>query len=531
MTVPARLLIAAVSAAALLCGCGMQDARAQEAAGKGVTPADLVPVRSIAENSISNLHAQGDTLWVGAALDVTADGGQTWNRADVDSLDGPPRVFSLDVEGSVVWAGLGTSAETAADDQPPTAAGFVFSRDAGETWTYREPPLDEQVDTTVTYGGSVLPALPVVVPQQSPPYDIDYHPATGTVWTAGWASGLRRSADGGETWERIVLPPDTLDTLHPDSSYSFSVGPERTRGEEANNHLGFSVLVDETGTVWAGTAAGLNRSSNGAFYSPDSLIWRRFTYDGTAQNVVSNWVISIEEQPVSDERNPVWIASWPTDVPGEQYGLTVTRDGGQTFETVLIGEKVNDIAFRGDTVYAAGDRGLFISTDDGATWRIKRDFRVGADSDRAVRPDVNVFAVATTPDAVWLGTNDGLLKSTDGGDRWTVFRTSVPTRPETPDDRQPRVDVYAYPNPYSPAKDRYVRIRYDLSTSSHIRIRIFDYGMNLVTTVTDERKSAGSREQIWDGTDSSGHRVANGTYLYAVETEEDTYWGKILVMQ
>ena len=146
------------------------------------------------------------------------------------------------------------------------------------------------------------PALPVVVPQQSPPYDIDYDPITGHVWVATWSGGIRRSEDDAQTWQRVVLPPDELDSIDPHSPYDFLVSPRI--GEERGhlNHMGFSVLVDEEGIAWAGTARGVNRSSDG-------LAWRRFSTDGTPGSLTGNWVISIEEQPIPG-RNPIWMATW-----------------------------------------------------------------------------------------------------------------------------------------------------------------------------------------------------------------------------
>ena len=92
---------------------------------------------------------------------------------------------------------------------------------------------------------------------------------------------------------------------------------------------------------------------------------------------------AIREQPVEGERNPVWIALVPAGVTAEysgaQYGVAVTRDGGQTFEQTLLGEQVFDFAFRGSTVYAAAARGLFASTDAGRSWTLVRDFYDAAD--------------------------------------------------------------------------------------------------------------------------------------------------------
>jgi len=294
------------------------------------------------------------------------------------------------------------------------------------------------------------------------------------------------------------------------------------------------VLVDEAGTVWAGTPKGINRSDDGG------LSWARTGYDGTPGSPPGSWTISIEEQPVPG-RNPVWFANWDAgpeveDAQGSRFGVSVTRDGGDTYEQALIGERIYDFAFRGQTVYAAGDGGLFISDDGGQTWRTVRDFYDPSQPDRFVRANATVFAVATTPEALWVGTSDGLLRSTDGGSTWRLFRTQVPldpadASPAVDPDAVPEVDAFAYPNPFSPAADRVVRIRYDLDGSTDVQVRVFDFGMNLVRDLTEGSQPGGAREVAWDGTDDDGARVANGVYLYAVEAGSETFWGKILVLE
>jgi hypothetical protein len=160
-----------------------------------------------------------------------------------------------------------------------------------------------------------------------------------------------------------------------------------------------------------------------------------------------------------------------------------------------------------------------------------RDFRDEAQPDRLVRPDVSVFSVATTRDALWVGTGDGLLRSTDDGFTWQLFRVEVPLHPDEPSDAVPDVETFAYPNPFSPAVNRFTRIRYELARADDVDIRIFDFGMNLVRRLIDESQSEGIREVTWDGTDDGGLRVANGPYFYAVRSGGDTFWGKILIIE
>lgn len=486
----------------------------------------------ISSNSVTNLHAEHDTVWVGPLADYSFDRGANWISSQADSLSiSRGRMFSIDVESENVWIGIGYSQRTTTSgsvDFVPTALGFTYSADGGRSWNFRLPQLDQPDDTVEVYGISRLKALPVIVPEQSPPFDVDYDPETGWVWTAAWASGIRRSEDNGRTWHRVVLPPDTLDEIRPDRQYNFPFAPERSPADEANNFLGFSVLVDETGTVWAGTAGGLNRSTDARTAGSDAS-WRRFHYDGTTSGLVGNWVTSIEEQPL-EGRNAIWAACWPATLEGEDFGITVTRDGGASFEQVLVGAKVYDFAFDGETVYAAGDDGLFISHDDGKTWETVHFFADSARPDRPVRRDATVYSVARTSTDLWVGTDDGLMQSADGGITWTLFRTEVPLHPANPTAAIPDVETFAYPNPYAPSSDGLLRIRFELSSSQAATVRIFDYSSSLIRTFEVADQSPGIREVVWDGTDDRGVNVANGVYFYTVEKKNETVSGKILVI-
>ena len=509
--------------------------------------ADLLPSPGILRNSVANLHAEGDSLWVGPFLNLTTDGGTTWQVADADSLAGfRNRVYSFDVEGEVVWAGLGISLNREIDgrmQEVDIARGFLVSEDGGRTWAYRsflapsdnDPAttgiLDLPGDTLIAYGDVLLPTLAITVPELSPPWDIDYDPITGDLWTASQLAGIRKSTDQGRTWQRIVLPPDTTAFLAPDLGYNFPffVQPVGISAPQFQglNFQAFAVLVDDEGRAWAGTVGGINRSTDGG------VSWQHFDL---SNGLPGNWVISIEEQTLPGREPVIWATTWPGNEPGGRFGVVVTRDGGETFEASLLGERVYDFAFQGEVVYAAGENGLFISEDGGRVWRTVRNFFDPTQPDRTFRPGARVFSVAVTNDALWVGTEDGLFKSLNGGLTWRVFRAEVPLSPDglpsvVPPEMVPRVEAYAYPNPFSPSVDRFVRIRYKLEADQPVEIRIFDFAMNLVRNLTEDRQVSGEREVSWDGTDNQGARVANAPYFYAIEAGGETFWGKILVLE
>ena len=506
-----------------LCLSGLAWAQDYDLLNKSVQV--IQPSDGIVNNSVSNLHGEENALWIGPFLNVTYDGGLNWFVSDNDSLQGSRnRIFSIDVEGDTLWLGLGFI-DDASGDGIQSAAGFLFSVDGGETFQYRQPQLDVPGDTEIQYGVSTLEALDVIVPQQSPPFDIDYDPITGDVWVAGWASGIRRSGDNGQSWERVVLPPDTLDAIHPDTLYDFKLEPRRgTLGWL--NHMGFAVLVDQEGFVWAGTPAGVNISNDGG------SSWSKVSADGSDSTLTGSWVISIEEQVLPDT-NAIWMATWNSGEAGQQgvFGITVTRNKGRTYQQVLRGERILDFAFDDGAVYAAGDNGLFISQDDGITWTTVRNFNDPTQPDRIIRADARALSVAIVGDDLWVGTTDGLLKSTDGGSTWKLFRVEVPLHPGQPTDAVPDVDVFAYPNPFSPVADQFVRIRFETADGTSSRIRVFDFGMNLVRELDVPARSAGIAEATWDGVDDDGLRVANGTYFYVVEVDGSSLWGKILVLE
>lgn len=526
-----RLLFIPVVLVVLATSASAQTDAAVDALGKfslSQSVTALEPSNGILSNSISNIGITGDSVWIGPYLNVTGDAGDSWEFADTPQLFGTQnRVFSLSVNGSIIIAGLGYN--DLANDGLQTAAGFLVSTDGGESFQFRSTDryLDAPGDTLVQYGASELSALDVIVPQQSPPYDIEYDPSTSTLYAAGWAAGVRRSTDLGVNWERVVLPPDDLDEIFVDSTYDFKIEPRR--GNLGNfNHMGFAVHVAGDGTVWAGTPLGVNRSTDGG------LSWKRTSADGTSTGLTGNWVVAIDERVHGAERS-IWLATWAaleTGDLGGRNGVSVTRDGGETYEQVLVGERFIDFAFDGDRIWVAGrESGLFYSDDDGKTWETIRDFPLASSSEREVKVGSDVLSVAAQNGVVWVGTSDGLLRSDNGGVTWRTFRVEVPLHPESESELVPDVETFAYPNPFSPIVDQFIRIRFEVPASGPVDVRIYDFRMNEIRRLPVETRDAGVHEFVWDGANGDGTRLSNGTYFYSVKAGGKKVWGKILLVE
>lgn len=485
------------------------------------------PFQSIKENSVSVMAAYGDTVWIGPGLNRNIANAMTWHFPEGATAvtDGPARVFSLSLSRDTVVAGLGYNAITESGNVQ-TGDGFHLSFDGGQTWLYSQQFIEEENDTAFVYGGQSYSKLPITVPQQSPPFELDHYGST--ILSANWASGIIRSRDFGESWERLILPPQSADSLVPGESYNFiSDGGSRYDPRFDQNLLGFAVLIDREKNVWTGTAGGLNISDNALFASTDNIRWNHIQVTGVNSGLTGNWIIDIKQQPSTGD---VWMTNWPSGLQtGEQYSVVRTSDGGKTFDRFLMDEKINDLGFKNSYIFAAGDNGLFISPDNGESW--ERVDRIQS-ANTFIKSEAGYLSVAAATDRVWIGTSDGIASTGDFGQNWQITRVDFPLQGGNQyQQRAPDVEAYAYPSPFSPGRHEIIRIKFQVDQQGKVRIRLFDFGMNLIREIENGSFNSGTYEAVWDGTDSRGLRVANGPVFYQVESPGNVIRGKFLVIE
>ena len=393
------------------------------------------------------------------------------------------------------------------------------------SWYYFDQPKDSSGDSTITWGGVDLRALPVTVLQNNVTYDI----AIGDryYWIASWAGGLRRlnRNDITKGWKRVPLPDDNQrQFLCGEQVENYQLNP-RDPPQGNHNHKVFSVMAYGD-TVWAGTANGINR---GIIDASGCIDWKHYSFP--LESMSGNWVIGMAKQEWNGRRT-IWAVTRAADQPEEESGVSYSHDDGETWHTasLLRGEYGYNIFALDSLVYVATRNGLWRTADNQSF----ANYRPAVDKPRSDQViDDDVYAVVHDRrtyygDALWIGTGDGMARSrlpSSNSSVWRIYRSIQSSN--TP---------YAYPNPFSPTVhnrmdgDGHVRFYYSAKKSSLIRLTILSFAMETVRTV-DFTRGEGQGTLKWDGRDDDGNLVANGTYFCNLFYDDASHWVKLVVVK
>jgi photosystem II stability/assembly factor-like uncharacterized protein len=479
----------------------------------------------LGSNSASTLLLSGDTLWVGSgrSLSFTADGGASWtNLANTGTFDDKP-ISAITIRGDEIWVATAYS-EKSDNEVIPFGGGLYYSIDHGRNWNYVAQPTDTGKVDTLIYGRNKIPSLAITITKANVTFGIGL--TSNTAWIASYYGMLRKSTDHGKTWVRVVLPPDSLDSISPLDTLSFNMSNSQGKLNlgQNRNHFLFAVHPSNDSLIWVGTAGGVNKSTDGG------VSWRKFNHRNQQQAICGDYIAAIKEQRFPN-RTVIWAVcnTGSPPEPGEGHGISYTDNGGDTWKRIVFNEFVRDVAFKDSIVYVATDGGLYRTTDMGNTL-----VRAGTIYDPIGRQRLTqnpVYAVDVKGDTVWAAGPDGVVytidsKSESFGTRWKIFRTYQPVENSG--------KTYSYPLPFSPANE-IVRLHYSTQgRTAAVTIRIFDFAMQPVRTLLRNAMRSGSSEldEIWNGNDDSSRRVANGVYFYRIEIEgSEAMWGKIFVLQ
>lgn len=447
-------------------------------------------VPRIQSNIVTDIVFIDNDVWFGTGrgLSMTPDNGLTFTNFEDEQI-GKGGISAVAYSDGVVWIATGYDTLISGENIP-AGGGLSWSDDFGQTWNFVPQPVDPNNEDSLGY-------KPTTTHINNITYDITIH--NSTVWIASWAGGLRKSDDFGLTW--TVVTPDGA---------SFDPVPN-------NNHKAFS-LVSTGDALWHGTAQGINKSTD------NGETW--INYNALNSGISGNFVTSMGKQETSGGAI-VWAATWIADDTEEFTAVSRTMNGGLTWDTFLEGEKVHNFGSDGDEIYAVSDNGLHKSSNRGDHWGTYP-WISSLDGTRIYTTEY--YSVGRKYGTLWVGTGDGLAKSSDDGATWDIKRAFA----EPGSEGEP--DVFAYPNPFSPSRDNvlggdgHVRFQYKVTVTTSVKIDVFDFGMNLVTDIINQQKAPGNHAAVWDGRNKWGRMVANGVYFFRVQIGEDEHWGKLIIM-
>lgn len=449
------------------------------------------PLSGLAGNAVSEILWDGEFIWVGTVDGVskTSNGGQTWHTYNTTNGLSYNDVTAMAASGSALWVALAYNRFL--EGEPfPFGGGFNRTTDQGNTWKGIRP--------SQATNGYLKLAFDIAI-------------ADSLVWAACVYGGLIRFLNES-TWENVFA-----------DSFARKDFEEDSTGNNLNN-IFFAAVADtfavDTTSIWTGTCAGIYKFIYTQSDSADTVM----NYNSLQHNLWGNFVFALAVQKY-DDRKIIW-AGARTDCQGGTYAASRSTDDGQTWETVLEGDAVNNFDFDDSVVWAATNSGLKRSKDLGQAWEV---FSLMEDKDR---PDQKVFStefysVRVIEGVVWAGNADGLVKTEDDGETWKVYRSFVPIGTEKSE------TAYAYPNPFSPKLFTQVtRLHYKPRSDGLVTIKIYDFAMNLVREIRSGTKEGGKEyDEIWDGKNDEGDVVANGTYFFKVEARGQTEWGKVVVVK
>ena len=455
--------------------------------------------------NIYSFLPNGETVSYGAVTGIASLGDHIWVSTAYDTMI---------LEGSYY-------------SEYPKGNGVSYSPDAGRTWQRFPQSIDTQADTIEAIFAGQIDALPITSAINNLTYDlaVQVTEAGDTVlWSANFAGGTRKSFDNGETWQRVVLPPDRYDELNSETPLDFDLSPTSgALGYESNlNHRAFSLDI-KGDTVIVGTANGINISYD------EGMTWKKYT----AQNsgISGNFVVDIDQ----DTDGNMYAVTLATQ-SSEDRGLAVSHrnvNGLLFWETQMQGTRLYNVhAGKEGHLFAAGEEGFWYSVD-GWNWV---DMGYVYDGGQLLLTEKIYSVFEDEQDTLWIGSADGVAMSGDLGLSWEIIRR-VSTEYEND------LDLSAYPNPFSPSRmnkidgEGYVRIFCNLPAPGAVSIEIFDYSMTRVKNLVERRFISNDHvEFIWNGKNGLNNLVANGVYFIRLQYDwgdgdgKQVAWSKVIVL-
>jgi len=308
---------------------------------------------------------------------------------------------------------------------------------------------------------------------------------------AATANGVFRSTNNGSSWTEVDTGlKDRVVTCFAVRDSSLFAG---------NNHGVFRST--DNGATWAAASTGLTDSLvrslmvssrylfAGTYYTgvfrstDDGLSWQPFNAG------LTKWELCVEAIAVCDTNV---FAGTPVGVFRSTLNGTSWKAAGLDGSTVMC-FAVSDT----DIFVGTGQNGLFLSSNNGATW---------TPEDIGMPPpysNLQIDALAVRRSLLFAG----------GGMLWKRPLWEMTTSVGTRSTQLPNHFILRqnYPNPFNPS----TTISFSLPSSSFVTLQVFDVLGREVSTLMSRKLSAGTYSQKWNASD-----LPSGVYFYRLQAGE-----------
>ena len=315
----------------------------------------------------------------------------------------------------------------------------------------------------------------------------------GDVWCTGYGDFLLARFDGQAWW---TYDHDDMGIANSDPWWAYAhddmgiVDSEKSFSSVDVSHIAF----DRSGTLWATLK----------FWNPSEWTWPRpLSFNGTqwTSYQFDAWRIF----PSSQGR--VWMSSI--------NGLCV-KDGStwKRYDMVGTGDETRWDVY-GMTEDAAGRlwimEGSYFGVLEGTTWT-----GFPYDEFRAVGAPV----IDSRGD-LWIPSFDGLYRWHHSDLPTAIESSSMSTEPRSFHLEQ------NYPNPFNQA----THIGFTLKQPAAVSLQVFNTHGQLVATLVEGTRPAGTYQTAWDGRDAQGQAVSSGAYIVRLDAAGQQATRKMILIQ
>ena len=324
----------------------------------------------------------------------------------------------------------------------------------------------------------------------------------GDVWCTVYGDVLLARFDGQDWWtydhdDIGIYDNERID--HDDIWWTYDdIGNNKWAHEEFYIN---GIVVDRSGTLWA--VANFFKGTLGVRSSIEITVSRLLTFNGTQWTVYRLPGIGMIF-PVSQGR--VWM--------GYAEGVCV-KDGStwKRYDSVWTGDYARwyNVNMTEDAVGRLWMVDSYFGVLEGTTWIgfPPEEFRaVGA-------------PVIDSRGDLWIVSRDGLYRWHQSDLPTAIESSAVPGEPRSFHLEQ------NYPNPFNHA----THIGFTLQQSSLVSLKVFNTHGQLVATLVEGTRPAGTYQAVWDGRDAQGQYVSSGTYIVRLDAAGQQATRKMILIQ